>query len=137
MKNFNKLIAILLLVVTASCLFGCKKQVQTFENSIVITADSKFMDIKDDTVLLDYMNELKSDGQIDFVISNGMITEMNGVKNTDNSYWMLYTDDAELSNKAWGEVVVDEKTYSSAVLGAESLVIKDGKTYVWSYVTFQ
>ena len=138
MKKISKLIAIALLAVTAVCLVGCTKKVQTFENSIVIKADAKYFAIDDDTVFLDYMNKLKEDEQITFTIVDGMITSINGVENPADwsKCWMLYTDDEEYANSAWGEVTVDGKTYYSATLGAESLPIKDGKTYVWSFVSF-
>lgn len=138
MKKFSKLIAFLLLVVTAVYLVGCKPKVQTFENSVVIKVDAKYLTIDKDTVFLDYMNKLKEDGEIDFTIADGMVTSINGTENPADwsKCWMLYTDDEEFSNKAWGEIVVDEKTYYSASLGAESLPIKDGKTYVWSFVSF-
>lgn len=139
MKTTKKLIAILLLAVSVLCLFGCKSKVQTYEDKVVITVDSKFMKIEDDSVLLDYMNKLKEDGQIEFSLKSGLVVSINGIENaTDYSKcWMLYTDDEEFSNKAWGEIVVDGKTYYSAALGAESLPIKDGKVYVWGYVAPQ
>ena len=139
MKTTKKLIAILLLAVSVLCLFGCKSKVQTYEDKVVITMDSKFMKIEDDSVLLDYMNKLKEDGQIEFSIKSGLIVSINGIENAADysKCWMLYTDDEEFSNKASGEIVVDGKTYYSAALGAESLPIKDGKVYVWGYVAPQ
>ena len=138
MKKFSKLIAFLLLVVTAVCLVGCKPKVQTFENSVVIKVDAKYLTIDKDTVFLDYMNKLKEDGEMDFTIVDGMVTSINGTENPADwsKCWMLYTDDEAFSNSQWGEIVVDGKTYYSATLGAESLPIKDGKTYVWGFVSF-
>ena len=49
------------------------------------------------------------------------------------TYWMLYTDDSENSNTAWGQIEYDGKIYGSAALGAGELVIKDGLTYIWYY----
>ena len=49
---------------------------------------------------------------------------------------MLYTDDAENSNDAWGTVVYEGKTYASATLGAESLVIAEDCVYIWVYTKF-
>ena len=138
MKKIGKLIAILLLAVTAVCLASCTPKVQTFENSLVIKVDEKYLTVDDQTVFLDYMNTLKADGEFDFTIVDGMITSINGIENPADwsKCWMLYTDDEEFSNKAWGEIVVDGKTYYSATLGAEALPIKEGKTYVWSFVSF-
>ena len=138
MKKFSKLIAFLLLVITAVCLVSCKPKVQTFENSVVIKVDAKYLTIDKDTVFLDYMNKLKEDGEIDFSIADGMVTSINGTENPADwsKCWMLYTDDEAFSNSQWGEIVVDGKTYYSATRGAESLPIKDGKTYVWGFVSF-
>ena len=49
---------------------------------------------------------------------------------------MLYTDDSENSNTAWGQIEYDGKIYGSAALGAGELVIKDGLTYIWYYQAF-
>lgn len=82
--------------------------------------------------LLDYMNKINgSESLKSFEISNGMITTINGKKASGNVYWMLFTDDAEYSNEQWGSIEVGGVTYYSATLGAESLPVKAGSTYVW------
>jgi hypothetical protein len=86
--------------------------------------------------VLEYMSQMEENGELSFTIENGMITKINGTKNGTNSYWMLYTNDAENSNTAWGTYEYKENTYGSAVLGAESLQIKAGSTYIWLYQTF-
>lgn len=137
MKKVKKIVALIALITVVICLFGCGKKVQTFEESVVITMDAKYMPIGKDSVLLDYMKKLKEDNQIDFTITNGFISSINGIEDVSGTkYWMVYTDDSEFSNKEWGEIVVNGKTYYSASLGAESLPIKDGKTYVWGLVSF-
>jgi hypothetical protein len=109
------------------------------ENMVIITVDNNYFKIEENTVLLDYMNALKEDGVIDFTLSkDGMVNSINGQENPADwsKCWMLYSNDVELSNEAWGTVTVEEVTYFSAVLGAEALPIKDGKIYVWEYKSF-
>ncbi len=67
-----------------------------------------------------------------------MITRINDIANSasENKYWMLYTSDTANANDAWGTVEYKEKTYGSATLGAESLVIKEDCLYIWYYQSF-
>ena len=90
------------------------------------------------SVLLDAMYALQEEGRISFQMQNGMLTELNGKKNTADwsQVWMLYTSDVEFSNTAWGSYPLEEMTLGSAIVGAESLPIKAGEYYVWSYQTF-
>ena len=82
------------------------------------------------------MNKLVERGELEFTAADGMVTSIGGKANTTNSYWMLYTDDAENSNEDWGTAEYEGKTYLSATLGYESLPIKEGCTYIWMYQTF-
>ena len=140
MKNLKRLITALLVVITCFFAISCVKPtvVKSDEDTIVITADSNYFAITDETKLIDYMNKLKADGLLDFVIADGMITAIAGKENPADfsSCWMLYTSDTELSNSAWGILEVDGVTYSSAISGATDLTIKDGEVYIWAYVTF-
>jgi len=90
------------------------------------------------SVLLDAMYTLQEEGKISFQMQNGMLTELNGKKNTADwsQVWMLYTSDVEFSNTAWGSYPLEDMTLGSAIVGAESLPIKAGEYYVWSYQTF-
>ena len=96
------------------------------------------MDITDTTTLVDYMNSLKDDGQLTFEINNGMVSSVNGIDNPADwsSCWMLYTSDSDSSNTAWGTIEYNGDVYGSAVLGAESLIIKDGCMYIWVSQSF-
>ena len=107
-------------------------------NMVVIKVDASYMDITQTTVLVDYMTKLKEDGALDFSIKDGMVNSINGQENPADwsKCWMLYSDDAELTNETWGYVTLDGVKYSSTVLGAEALPIKDGKTYVWEFKSF-
>jgi len=90
------------------------------------------------SVLLDAMYTLQEEGKISFQMQNGMLTELNGKKNTADwsQVWMLYTSDVAFSNTAWGSYPLEDMTLGSAIVGAESLPIKAGEYYVWSYQTF-
>ena len=85
--------------------------------------------------LLSYMQDLQEEGQLSFTLKNGMVTKMNGTSNSTNSFWMLYTTDTENANSAW-TYEYNGQTLGSAISGAETLVVKNGETYVWTYQTF-
>lgn len=132
----KKLLTLLLVTLTALMMFtACGKN----KDPLVISETDEFVVIKcqtdkEDLTLASYMDGLDDI----FVIENGMVVSINGIKNAaDWSYcWMLYTDDEEMSNVAWGEIEYKDKVYGSAVLGADSLVVKNGKTYIWVYQGF-
>lgn len=141
MKNFKKLLTLLLVGVVLMLIIGCattpSTSDETIQDFVKIVVDKDYMDI-DGAKLIDYMQALKEDGSLDYAEDSGMITSINGKANTaDYSVcWMLYTDDAELSNTAWGTVEIDGKIYASAISGANDMAIKDGATYVWVYKAF-
>lgn len=141
MKNLKILVAILLANFMMLFAFGCVAPtyyVVSEEDCVKIIVDKDYMDLGDNVRLVDYMQALKQDGFFDFTIVDGMVTSINGKENATDftSCWMLYTDDADMSNTSWGTIELDGKTYASAISGAEDLIIKDGTTYVWTYVTF-
>ncbi len=88
--------------------------------------------------LLSYMEKLQTNGALSFTMSGTLLTEMNGTQNAADfsSCWLLYTDDAEFSDASVGSATFEGKTYASALLGAESLQIKGGCTYLWFYQSF-
>lgn len=140
MKNLKKLATLLLVAIITLFAVSCvtpSSYVVKSEDSVKIIADKDYMTL-DGIKLIDYMQALKEDGVLDYTVESGMITSINGKANAVDytSCWMLYTDDAELSNTAWGTVELDGKTYASAISGAEELTLKDGATYVWVYMTF-
>ena len=83
-----------------------------------------------------FMESEKEKGKLDFVIENSMVVSVDGVTNTTNTYWMLYTDDAENSNDTWGTIEHEGKTYASATKGATELVIARDCTYIWVFTKF-
>ena len=141
MKKFLTSMLSLFLAIILCVGVGCAKKPLVIKESdtfIVITVSKDQMQITSASTLVDYMYSLKNDGKLNFEISGGMLCSINGIENPANwsSCWMLYTDDAELSNSEWGIAEYNGKTYGSAIVGAESLIIKDGCTYIWYYQTF-
>lgn len=134
----KKTVALLLCVMLfCALLCGCGAKTKVLKETdefIVITPSEDFVG----KTLKDCMDDIKTRGELEFTVNNGMISSINGIDNpADYSYcWMLYTDDAENSNDAWGTVVYEGKTYASATLGAESLVIAEDCVYIWVYTKF-
>lgn len=131
----KKLLPLLLITACVFLLFsGCKKP-----ETYVLKETDEFVIIKcyddsDGKKLVDVMDGLDDN----FVIENGMVKSINGLENASDwsSAWMLYTDDEDLSNVAWGKVEYDGKEYGSAIYGAEELTVKSGCTYIWVYKYF-
>ena len=141
MKKFFSAVLALIISIVMLSLLGCGGNnlvIKETDTYIVITASNEQMQINSDTTLVDYMNSLKEDGELSFEIKNGMVNSVNGIENPldYSSCWMLYTSDTENSNSVWGTIEYKGNTYGSAVLGAESLIIKDGYLYIWVYQTF-
>jgi len=148
MKETNKLtkkisVFLLALMILAGTvmLTACKSEPLVIKDSdtcIVIKATQEVMDGKSDLLLIDYMKTLKSKGELEFEIADGMITSINGIANPADfsSCWMLYTSDTENSNAAWGTVEYEGIEYGSAICGAEVLKIKPDQLYIWVHQSF-
>ena len=139
-KSLSFLLAILLLAGTM-LLAGCRSEplvIKDTDTYIVIKTTQEAIGKETDMLLIDYMAKLKEKGELEFSISNGMITSINGIDNPADysSCWMLYTSDEEFSNAAWGVVEYEGKQYGSAVSGAETLKIKPDQLYIWVYKSF-
>ncbi|MBO7297704.1 MAG: DUF4430 domain-containing protein [Clostridia bacterium] len=134
-KRISFLSLICVSLFTIAIFVGCKKEPVTLDGDfIVITADEG----AEGKTLLTYMQELKEQEKLSFELANGMVTSINGKANAADfsSCWMLYTSDSENANEAWGVVEYEEKSYGSATLGAESLIVKTGEIYIWWYQSF-
>lgn len=117
------------LLLSVCCFFACNENVEP----VVITISQT---VSENTTLLEVMEEQKSAGDLHFKIENGLIVQIGTTKNTTNSFWMLYTTDTENANAQWGTFAWNGETLGSAILGAETLVVKQGETYVWVYQSF-
>ena len=155
MKNTMKKALSLLLVMLITCVVllpGCQPDTTVIETpgtdpetNLVITDDHVIIKItqealngETDMTLMDYMEELKNKGELEFVVKDGMITAINGIENPADysSCWMLYTSDADNANASWGTVEYEGKEYGSAISGAETLKIKADQLYIWVYKSF-
>ncbi len=135
MKKFLTFALTLVVALTATLFIACLKDPLVIKESdtyVVIKVETT----KPDLTLADYMASLEEYKGM-FQISNGMVISINGIENAKDwsACWMLYTDDyrEEFSNSAWGTVEYKKKTYNSSAFGAESLIVKDGCTYIWVY----
>ena len=132
---------VVLLLLTGILLTGCHSEPLVIKDSdtyIVIKATQEAIAGKTDMLLIDYMQQLKDKGELEFEVANGMITSINGIANPADysSCWMLYTSDEANANAAWGTVDYQGKLYGSAVSGAETLKIKADQLYIWVYKSF-
>ncbi|MGN0805908.1 MAG: hypothetical protein ACI4MC_02620 [Candidatus Coproplasma sp.] len=137
MKDFKKRWLALLLF-AAMAVFGVifvacnKSNVDANDERVAITV----VNATEGETLAEYMEGLQENGELTFTVSNGMVTAINGVSQTTNIYWMLYTSDTDNANTAWGTYEYDGQQLGSATLGAETLTVKDGCVYVWVYTKF-
>lgn len=137
MKKFLTLFASLLTLFACCLVSACgdKEPIRADENTVIITASDSLFDFNGKS-LKDFMDYLQDNEKFTYSIDNGMVTAINGKSNTSKSYWMLYTSDTENANQAWGAFEHEGTVYGSAVLGAETLPVKEGCIYVWAYQTF-
>ena len=140
-KQIKKILFVLMVLVIVVGLTACKNEKLVIKDSdtyIVVKTTEQAMDGATDMTLMDYMTKLKEKGDLEFTISDGMITSINGIDNPVDysSCWMLYTSDADNANASWGTVEYEGKEYGSAISGAETLMIKADQLYIWVYKSF-
>ena len=141
-RKFTSLISLILTAICAVCLFvSCNKEgtakaeiVSKNETTVVI----KINETEGFATLLDAMTYLKEAGELNFELTGGMVSSIEGKANPADwsACWMLYTSDDELSNTEWGTTEYEGQTYASAAFGAEALQVAVGEYYIWSYQTF-
>ena len=141
MKKQQKILIVVaivaLLAVSCFAFAACgKKYVQQKDTAVYFTVDKDVMANVDGKTLQDYMDALVKKDQLtysgDSTAYDLMINTVNDIKADANKgeYWFLYSDDDEYSNGDWGTYDLNGKTYKSTTLGASSLPIKIGCTYV-------
>ena len=140
-KQIKKILSVLMVLVIVVGLTACKNEKLVIKDSdtyIVVKTTEQAMDGATDMTLMDYMTKLKEKGDLEFTISEGMITSINGIDNPVDysSCWMLYTSDADNANASWGTIEYEGKEYGSAISGAETLKIKPDQLYIWVYKSF-
>ena len=139
-RKFVSFISLLVtIVLSVCCMVSCGSDnvkatvLDSYDDLVAIKID----ETDGKATLNDVMENLQKADKIAYQTdATGMITAIGGVENGANSYWMLYTTDAEFSNAEWGTCSYAGKDLQSAILGAASLVVKAGEIYVWSYQTF-
>ncbi len=146
-RKLISFLSFLLLFVLTACCFACgekgvvnvkKVKVTVDESAQSVAIDLAGVDVEENVSLLAVMEALQEAKKLSFEKSaDGMIVDINGKKNDDASfsYWMLYTDDVQLSNSEWGTYAYGDKTLSSASFGAAQLTVKTDTVYVWAYQT--
>lgn len=139
MKKLFTLLLTICLVLCSTFAISCNKGgsvkatlVSVSEHTIVI----KVEEVSGNPMLIEVLENLKGDN-FNYKIVGGMITEINGVENpADWSYcWMIYTNDADFSNSAWG-LTHNGEEFGSAILGAESLPVTANCLYILNYTYF-
>ncbi len=141
MKKFL-LAAPLAAVVAAGCFGGGEANYYvevSSEELVVFVAE----DISGDMSWKDYFDGLKNAGEITYSLSEGMLSELNGVSNASDysSCWMLYSDLTELDgviygNAEWGTYDYDGRQLVSCAYGLELMPVIEGYAYAAVYVTF-
>lgn len=126
------LISAVLALFSLVALAGCHTSSVTADVDVVIRATAE----QDGMTLLAVMEELQTAGELSFTVSDGMVVELNGTKQTASSYWMLYTSDEESANEQWGTFEYEGEVLGSAVSGAQSLIVKEGCLYIWAFEDF-
>ena len=125
------LVSAVLALVALFALAGCKKSPVTADD-VVIQATAEH----DGKTLLAVMEELQEAGELSFTVSDGMIVELNGTKQTAPSYWILYTSDKENANEQWRTFEYEGEVLGFAVLGVGELTVKEGCLYIWAFENF-
>ena len=131
-RKFVSLVSLVLAALALLALAGCHTSSVTADVDVVIRATAE----QDGMTLLAVMEELQEEGELSFTVSDGMITELNGTKQTPSGYWMLYTSDRENANEQWGTCEYEGEVLGSATLGAGELAVKAGCVYLWSFESF-
>ena len=126
------LISAVLALFSLAALAGCHTSSVTADVDVVIQASAEHSG----KTLLAVMEELQTAGELSFTVSDGMIVELNGTKQTASSYWMLYTSDEESANEQWGTFEYEGEVLGSAVSGAGELAVKEGCLYIWAFESF-
>ena len=141
-RKIYSIVTLLLTVVMSVCmLIACDKE-GSAKAEIISKTDTmvviKINETEGFATLLDAMTYLKNEGELNFEITGGMVSSIEGKANPADwsACWILYTSDTEMSNTEWGTVSYEGNTYGSAILGAEGLTVSAGEYYIWSYDTF-
>ena len=141
MKKLLSFTLVICLILACSISASCKDSSASANATIVYSSETmvviKVDEVSGNATLIHAFDSVKGDN-FNYEISGGMITSVNGVQNTaDWSYcWMIYTNDADFSNSAWGFITHNGEEFGSAILGAESLPVTANCLYILNYTYF-
>ena len=139
MKNTKKIVlTVLALALVLSTLLGlmaCNVEPKK-GTEVVITLDSNVMADITGKSLADYMAALEEKGEFTYVASKqswGLFVESINGRTADSKteYWAVYTDDADFSFEGANEYEFNGITYLEAGFGVSSIMLKEGKSYLF------
>lgn len=150
MKKLIPVVAIILILLVALCACNQQKEPTKINEPTTPASDSSVINVSETTIvlaptsdyvgqtLLSFMQASTLKGLLEFTLTNGMVTAINGKENTADysKSWMLYTSDANMANTAWGTVEYQGNIYGSSVKGVTELNIIENGLYIWVYTTF-
>ena len=150
MKKLIPVVAIVLILLVALCACNQQKEPTKINEPTTPVSDSSVINVSETTIvlaptsdyvgqtLLSFMQASTLKGLLEFTLTNGMVTAINGKESTADysKCWMLYTSDANMANTAWGTVEYQGNVYGSAVKGVTELNIIENGLYIWVYTTF-
>lgn len=131
-RKFVSLVSLVLAALALLALAGCHTSSVTADVDVAIEVSAE----QDGMTLLSVMEELQAAGELTFTVSDGMVVELNGTKQTPSNYWILYTSDKENANEQWGTFEYEGEVLGSAVSGAGELIVKEGCLYIWAFENF-
>ncbi|MCH5147126.1 MAG: hypothetical protein J1F61_03855 [Clostridiales bacterium] len=138
MKKKLSIVSILLVLILALCAFAaCGKgtaKVTVLENEeelLVIRAD----ETKEDVSLENVLQNLKKSGKIQYEISDGFVTSVNGHLPAADEFWGLYTTLTEYKGVTYAGTYPGSYTYGetvcvSADYGVNGLPMIEGHLYI-------
>lgn len=143
-KTFIKtLTAIMAVVIVLSCVLAftacVNDRIQLTDTAVFVTVGTKYMSNLKDKTLKDYLDVLVEKELISYEAVGGMVITINGKTADyakDKTSWMIYSNDSENTDEAWGTYENEGVTYASTTKGIEELPIKDGCTYVFVITQF-
>ncbi len=108
-----------------------KAEVVSKSDTMVVIQVNK---TKDFETFLDVMNYLKEKGKLNFELSGGAVSSIEGKSASNTASWALYSSDSENSDVSWGKV-----TYEGTICGMVSVVLEElpvveGAYYVWKFI---
>lgn len=165
MLRLKKIFLFAIIVIMVSALFGCEDfrppKTESGEKTLTIVFDMSAYDgeitVSEDVT--DYENkvkvitvtttaltleavldELATDKKVTYSgtkTSGSLFVEViDNITPAANSYFLIFSDDTDNVNSAWGTYAYEDVTYSSTASGITVLPVKDGKTYIFTIIAY-